>query len=335
MRVTWAACAAPIVAFAVSLALVGRLVWGAASKVALDQPNARSLHSQPVPRLGGAGIFAGTFAGWALLLLGLPGEPGLTAPVWVASALLAIVSLGEDVWGIPMRWRFLAHLVAALLFAWVALVGAVPWWLLPPIVIGTVWATNLYNFMDGSDGLAGGMAAVGFCAYAVAAWCAHQAAFGLMTLCVVGAAGAFLCFNFAPARIFMGDVGSIPLGFLAASFGVFGWSRGLWPAWFPLLVFSPFWVDATVTLVARQLRGEKVWQAHRSHYYQRLVLMGWGHRRVALAEYVLMAAAAGSGLVMRHGPGWAQAALVVGWIVAYIVAMRAVDVRWKRFASRT
>jgi UDP-N-acetylmuramyl pentapeptide phosphotransferase/UDP-N-acetylglucosamine-1-phosphate transferase len=95
---------------------------------------------------------------------------------------------------------------------------------------------------------------------------------------VAAAAAGFLCFNFHPARIFMGDVGSVPLGFTAGALGLVGWRSGAWPLWFPLLVFAPFILDATVTLLRRALRGEKVWQAHRSHYYQRMVQMGLGHR---------------------------------------------------------
>jgi UDP-N-acetylmuramyl pentapeptide phosphotransferase/UDP-N-acetylglucosamine-1-phosphate transferase len=230
-----------------------------------------------------------------------------------------------------MRWRFLAHLVGACGFVTLSLVGYAPSWTLPFLVIGAIWVTNLYNFMDGSDGLAGGMALFGFAAYGAAAWRSSDVSVAAANLCVVGAAAGFLRFNFSPARIFMGDAGSIPLGFLAASVGSYGWSRGLWPAWFPLLVFSPFWVDATTTLLARQLRGEKVWLAHRSHYYQRLVLMGWGHRKVAVVEYVLMAAVAATG-VWALGESAVGQGIVVGfWGIAYAVAMRLVDARWTRF----
>jgi UDP-N-acetylmuramyl pentapeptide phosphotransferase/UDP-N-acetylglucosamine-1-phosphate transferase len=93
------------------------------------------------------------------------------------------------------------------------------------------------------------------------------------------AAAVFLKANFHPARIFLGDVGSVPLGFLAGALGALGVYRDLVPVWFPFVVFAPFFVDATVTLLRRMLRGERFWQAHREHYYQRLVQMGWGHRR--------------------------------------------------------
>jgi UDP-N-acetylmuramyl pentapeptide phosphotransferase/UDP-N-acetylglucosamine-1-phosphate transferase len=191
------------------------------------------------------------------------------------------------------------------------------------------WTINLYNFMDGADGLAGGMTVIGFCAYAVAAALAGDAPFALTSLCVAAATAAFLIFNFPPARIFMGDSGSIPLGFLAAALGLLGWHDGLWPLWFPLVVFAPFVVDASVTLARRALRGERFWQAHRSHYYQRLVLTGWSHRQLALAEYGLMLVSAVAALLALRQPAPVQALIFAALIVAYVLAGLAVDRRWR------
>jgi UDP-N-acetylmuramyl pentapeptide phosphotransferase/UDP-N-acetylglucosamine-1-phosphate transferase len=322
-----AAYASPIVAFGVCYVIVRWLVQGAGGRFGLDQPNERSLHVQPVPRLGGVGLIAGTFAGWLL------GHGELTSPLWFGGALLALVSFIEDVRGVPMGTRFLAHFVAAGYFVYVSPTGALPWPALAVVVVGIVWVTNLYNFMDGSDGLAGGMAIFGFGAYATGAWLSGASELAFASGCIASAAAAFVLFNFAPARIFMGDTGSIPLGFLAAAFGLTGWGRGLWPAWFPVLVFSPFLVDASVTIVARQLRGEKVWRAHRSHYYQRLVLLGWGHRKVALAEYALMIAVGTSAIGAMRAPAAGQLGLVVAWVAGYAIILRSIDVRWSRQQS--
>ena len=117
----------------------------------------------------------------------------------------------------------------------------------------------------------------------------------------------------------MGDAGSIPLGFLSAALGILGWRAGHWPLWFPLLVFSPFVVDASLTLARRVLRGERFWQAHRSHYYQRLVQLGWGHRNTALAEYALMAACGGLALWALGQTPAAQWMAVGTAVVAYLV----------------
>jgi UDP-N-acetylmuramyl pentapeptide phosphotransferase/UDP-N-acetylglucosamine-1-phosphate transferase len=133
-----------------------------------------------------------------------------------------------------------------------------------------------------------------------------------------------MMFNFDPARVFMGDAGSIPLGFLAGGIGLLGVVLGRSPVWFPVLVFAPFVIDASVTL----LRRERFWAAHRQHYYQRLVRMGWSHRRLALAEYVLMA---GSGLTALWLLGVAPlvhlAGLVV-WLLIYVLLMWRIDRRW-------
>ena len=127
----------------------------------------------------------------------------------------------------------------------------------------------------------------------------------------------------------MGDTGSIPLGFLAASCGALGWQRDIWPVWFPFLVFSPFLVDASVTLVRRLLRGEKVWRAHKEHYYQRLVQAGWGHRRTALMEYILMIAVALSALYGARQPIPGQHVIVAVWAVIFLILCLSLEWRWR------
>ncbi len=187
------------------------------------------------------------------------------------------------------------------------------------LLLGTlavVWMTNLYNFMDGADGLAGGMAAIGFGALALAALLGGAPELAAFCAAIAAVALAFLRFNFPPAQIFMGDTGSIPLGFLAATLGIFGMQQNLWPWPFPLLVFLPFIADASVTLFRRALRGEKIWQAHRSHYYQRVVLLGASHRQLALVAYVLMLAGASGALVLLEAPQYAAWMLVL-WRATY------------------
>ena len=147
---------------------------------------------------------------------------------------------------------------------------------------------------------------------------------------IAAAAAAFLVFNFPPAKVFMGDAGSIPLGFLAAALGILGWRAGHWPPWFPVLVFSPFIIDASLTLARRAVRGERVWRAHRSHYYQRLVQLGWGHRNTALAEYALMTACGALALWALGQPPAVQWVAVGAAIAAYLVLAALVDVAWRR-----
>jgi UDP-N-acetylmuramyl pentapeptide phosphotransferase/UDP-N-acetylglucosamine-1-phosphate transferase len=178
------------------------------------------------------------------------------------------------------------------------------------------------------------MAVAGFGACSVAALLAGDHALTLAGGAVVAAALGFLWFNFHPARVFMGDAGSIPLGFLAGAIGLLGWARGVWPLWFGPVVFGPFIADASVTLLRRALRGERFWQAHRTHYYQRVVQMGFGHRRTALAAYVLMALSAGVALAVMHADAATQGLAVAGLGVVYVALGVVVDLRWRVFARR-
>lgn len=310
-----------------SAALCGLvLAWLAgpgAPALAIDRPNERSLHQRPVPRVGGLGILAGVVP--ALLFAGMPG------PVIIASLLLGVVSFFDDRHGLPILLRFGSHFAAVIFFMLYLPQGTVASWVWPVLALALVWMTNLYNFMDGSDGLAGGMAVFGFGACAIAAAMGSDEALAVSATVVCAAALAFLFFNFHPARVFMGDAGSIPLGFLAGCFGMLGWTRGLWPAWFPVAAFGPFIADASVTLGRRMLRGERFWQAHRTHYYQRLVQSGFGHRNTALAAYGVMATSVLLALVALRVDGVGRVAVGVTWIVLHVGAGTWIDRRWRAF----
>ncbi|MBK5105926.1 MAG: glycosyl transferase, partial [Burkholderiales bacterium] len=255
-----------------------------------------------------------------------------TLQLSLISGALALVSFADDWRGLPSLLRLATHLLAALALVYYMMPDlALP--LAALLVLAIVWSTNLYNFMDGADGIAGGMTLIGFGAYSAAAWTAGDATLAWFAASVSAAAAAFLRYNFHPARIFLGDVGSIPLGFLAAAIGVYGWYSEYWPAWFPLLTFSPFIVDATLTLAQRAARGERFWQAHREHYYQRLVRMGLGHRRTALAEYALMAAAGIFAVLLLHAPAYMQQLALAAWAATYLALAAIVNRKWASYAA--
>ena len=311
-----------IVSFALAFAAC-RVLLAWFGQFALDRPNTRSLHDRPVPRSGGFAV-----------LLGVSAAPALgAAELWLPLALalaLAVFSFLDDLRGMPTAARLLAHFAAA---------GAIAWYLLSPmhpaelaaLILAVVWITNLYNFMDGADGMAGGMTLIGFGAYAAAAWAAGHGSLAVAGIAVAAASGAFLLHNFHPAKLFLGDVGSIPLGFLAAALGLQGWRDDVWPLWFPVLVFGPFIGDATLTLVRRLARRERVWQAHRDHYYQRMVRMGLGHRGTAWIAYLAMLVCAGFALYGRVQPVAGQAALFAAASALLAVMAVWVDLRWSRF----
>jgi UDP-N-acetylmuramyl pentapeptide phosphotransferase/UDP-N-acetylglucosamine-1-phosphate transferase len=315
--------AAAALSFVVCLALLFVLVRRL-GHVALDRPNDRSLHERPVPRTGGLALLAGIATSFAFGALQL----------WLPMALafvLAALSFFDDLYTMRSGWRLAGHLAAAV---------TVVWYLLSPmhpvemalLILAVAWITNLYNFMDGSDGLAGGMALIGFAGYALAAWLAGETALAAAAAGVSAAAAAFLLFNVHPARIVLGDVGSIPLGFLAAALGLLGWRNDAWPLWFPLVVFGPFIGDATLTLVKRVIRGERVWRAHREHYYQRMIRMGLGHRATAYIEYAAMSLCAGAALFGRAQPPLMQAAVFCAVTLGLVGIAIWVDARWARFS---
>ena len=326
---TWPAAFALALAAAVASTAILRvlLATGLAWRLATDIPNDRSLHTLPTPRVGGWGIVPVC----VVALLALAPRLGLIA---VAAAGLAALSQIDDRRGLPARVRFSAHLAAV-----VALVAvypaAAPWWLLAGVGFVMVWLTNLYNFMDGADGLAGGMALFGFGGYAVAALGGANPSPDLVVAgaAAAGAALGFLLLNFHPARLFLGDAGSIPLGFLAGALGYWGWRTDVWPIWFPALVFSPFIADASVTLLRRLLRGEKFWQAHREHYYQRMVRSGVGHRRTALYWYLIMLAGIIVAVWAKGRPELQQWLSFVAWYGVLACVGLVIDMRWRRFQS--
>ena len=290
----------------------------------LDHPNERSLHQRPVPRMGGIGVAAGIAASVPFV------SQVEWWPLWLGAVILVGISFLDDIIGLPIIGRLLVHFVAAGGAAAGLLLNhsGVGWALLA--IVAIVWMTNLYNFMDGMDGLAGGMALFGFGFYALAGVLSGQLPFAVTNAAIAAAAGAFLLFNFHPARIFMGDAGSTLLGFLAACLGLVGWQLGIWTLWFPGLVFSPFIVDATVTLARRLLRRETIWRPHREHYYQRLVLSGWGHRRTVLAEYGVMALCGGFAVLYQYASEEWRLVVLGAWAVLFLslaIAVKGVEQR--------
>ena len=320
-----AAVLAVVLAFLVALCMVQVLLrWLPA--LALDEPNARSMHARAVPRTGGIAVLAGV--AMALFVGGAP-----LLPLFALAVTLALLSFIDDVRGMNAALRLTLHAASAV---------ALLWWLRLPetwvnlalLAIAVIWVTNLYNFMDGSDGFAAGMAVLGFGTYAAAAAAAGHEPIAAMSAAVAAAALAFLLHNFHPARIFLGDVGAIPLGFLAAAIGLLGWRDDVWPLWFPLLVFGTFNADATITLVRRLFRRERPWQAHRDHYYQRMARMGLGHRGTALVGYALMLVCSAAALFARTEPPAVQVAAFAGATLVLAGAALWVDLRWMRFTRK-
>lgn len=252
-------------------------------------------------------------------------------PLALFALLLGVLSHIDDRRGLSARYRFAGHLLAGVALVWVQ-PPLYSWWLALPVVFLLGWASNLYNFMDGANGLAGGMAVIGFSAYAVVAASAHLD-IAVAAAIIAAAAAGFLLFNFPSAKVFLGDSGSIPLGFLAGGLGYWGWCDGAWAFWFPAFVFSPFVADASVTLLRRLLRGEKIWQAHRQHYYQRMIGMTGAHWPVVLCWYAVMLLGIGLACYSVVLPGPRPFFVLTGWTLFLVILGWNVDRRWRRFPA--
>jgi len=296
-----------------------------AKRAVLDHPNERSSHSRPTPSGGGIAMIAVILACWAVIGGAEARPPAGVWPLLAAGGFLAAVSFIDDLRGLAPTVRLAAQAAAAaFVLVQTPLPGPVFGGLLPPladkIVAGIlwVWFINLFNFMDGIDGIAGvETAAIGIGIALVAVLIGDDGSAALFGLTAAGAAAGFLCWNWQPAKIFMGDVGSVPIGFLL------GWlllglaSQGQWAA--ALILPLYFLGDATITLIRRGLGGEKVWTPHRKHFYQQAVRRGESHAAVAgavaQANVFLIALAA----LAANGQVWAAltgAALVVVVLLA-------------------
>ncbi len=308
-----------------------------------DLPNDRSSHQQATPRLGGAGVIAALVIACPLAGIGVSLGVGPRGTA-IAAGALALALLGgiDDLKSLPTSIRMLIQLAIAVA---VVVVGGVRLPLpLPPSIEPAIsmifavgwltWVTNLYNFMDGSDGLAGSQGLVASIAFAVALQGAAPALSAALVLLTAAIAG-FLLHNMSPARIFMGDSMSTTLGFVFGALGLIGPTLDPVAAPLPLglLAIEIFVFDATFTLVRRMLAREKWWGAHRSHAYQVLLQTGWSHRDVQLLYTAMAAATAGFGVCWSRLPQ----ALALGALgavqVALFVAALAIRRRWRRAQS--
>ena len=318
-----------------ALLLTSLLIWlalkGGIAYRFLDAPNQRSLHSHPTPHIGGEAM-AIAIGVVALTSLIVPWPIVLTSQakyLLIGAATLALTGALDDRFRLPIAPRLFAQALAALIALWgLALPLQWPWLIL--LVVTIIWSTNLYNFMDGSDGLAGTTALLGFGAFYLAA---PATIWGYLSLIIAAASLGFLSFNWSPAKTFMGDAGSTSLGYLAVTVGIAGVAQGLWPIWFAPLVFCSFLFDSAYTLLRRLINREKFWQAHRSHLYQRLVQTGWSHGRLCFRMAVLQGVCCLSAIVTNlYSPrlGWYALLGAAAWHIGVAVWIQR---RWNKHTA--
>jgi UDP-N-acetylmuramyl pentapeptide phosphotransferase/UDP-N-acetylglucosamine-1-phosphate transferase len=286
----------------------------------LDIPNERSSHTNSVPRGGGVPIVLLTLAGiWILNVANQTFQKWGLVGYTIGAILIAGISWLDDLYSMSNLLRFSVHSVAALLaiysLGYLPVGKIVPGslWLTAPlgVVITFIWIvglTNAYNFMDGIDGIAGGQALIAGIAWAIVGGMTGQPIVMTLGLLLAASTLGFLVHNWPPARIFMGDVGSAFLGFTLAVLPLIfneyspPAGRGLRIPFAGAIFVWPFVFDSTITFLGRLFRGEKVFQAHRSHLYQQLVISGITHKTVSLLYSTL--AILGAGLALGWIAGW-------------------------------
>lgn len=292
----------------------------------LDVPGDRHSHTISTPRGGGVGIVL------AIVLGAVLASPGLASPPYewtsLAAGFLVLALLGflDDRYSLPILLRLLVQLAASLLLlvslrqsGWVA-----DAWLWIAAGIFLVWMTNLYNFMDGSNGMAAMQAVFAGLVIAVLSFRSGDASAAWLALVLAAACCGFLPWNLGNARVFMGDAGSISLGFLLGSMLVWGVVQGSFSlpvAWMVMLVFV---IDSTLTLLARVIRGERWYTPHKQHIYQRLIAKGWSHGHVMWLYQMINLSLVVPGIVVAvNYPEWAEvvaisitSALAIAWLLA-------------------
>ncbi len=283
----------------------------------IDIPNARSAHHIPTPRGGGIGIVVGSTLCVALVAFYYPDVRRVFAAIWLPALAVAGIGLADDRFGLSARIRATVHLLAAFaaLFA-LPLELPVPMALLifPVAAFGIVWSLNLFNFMDGSDGIAATEAVF---MMIVAAFVFHGSDTPALTWACLGIGGSvlgFLWWNWPKAKIFMGDVGSGFLGFVISGLALVGFLRGVSiSVW--LIAYGLFLGDASITLLRRFLRHENIYAAHNGHAYQRLHhIAKWSHAKILWAAIGANIVLLGDSLVVLYRPEW----VVCGEIFALI-----------------
>ena len=273
-------------------------VTGAVRRYALsahivDIPNSRSSHAAPTPRGGGVAIVISFFAVLLSLAAIHPVPTRLLAALFGSGLLIAGTGFIDDHGHLAARWRFLSQFAASIWTLWMMKgIPPVPlfgfsvdlgWFGLALAALYLVWMVNLYNFMDGIDGIASIQAITVSVGGAVTWWLASHTPLWILPLAFAACVSGFLAWNFPPAKVFMGDVGSGFLGMIVGLFSLWAGQQAPQVFWCWFILGGCFMVDATTTLVRRVQRGERFYEPHRSHAYQYASRRHGSHKHVSIA----------------------------------------------------
>jgi len=298
-----------------SFVCTGLAAWYARRIGMVDHPGERQSHEGVTPRGGGIGIILALLT--ASLFLLVDGDETWSKCVLPGMLVLATLGWRDDHVSLPARFRFLVQLLVSMFFlgcmiknGWIQGVGSSVL-----AVLFLIWMTNLYNFMDGSNGMAGLQAV--FAGAVLSCLFSHAGEYNLalISACVAASCAGFLPWNLGNARVFMGDVGSISLGFIFGALLLIGVGNQAFSVPVALMVMLVFIIDSTLTLIGRILKGEQWYNAHKQHLYQRLIAQGWTHGRAALFYQAINLVVLTPGIVI------AVIYPALAWVVALILIL--------------
>jgi Fuc2NAc and GlcNAc transferase len=298
-----------------SCAFTGIAAWYARRIGMMDKPGERQSHAVETPRGGGIGIVLSLVIASLFLIPG--GDETWSKCVLPGFIAMAILGWGDDHLSLPAGFRFLVQLVVSIMVlacaskhGWTYGIGGIVL-----AVLFLVWMVNLYNFMDGSNGMAGLQGVFGGAVLFYLFRCSGQYDLALISACVAASCAGFLPWNLGNARVFMGDVGSISLGFVFGTLLLIGIGSQAFSLPVGIMIMLVFITDSTLTLIGRIMKGERWYNAHKQHLYQRLIAQGWTHGRAALFYQAINLALVVPGIVV------AISYPALAWVVALILIL--------------
>ncbi len=314
-------------AFTISYLLTRFILSFSLKRNLLDIPNVRSSHTIPKPRLGGVALTVSFYVSCAtLFLVELRPFPSsmMATGILAGGAIIALLGLYDDLRGLDARMKLLAQLaICSIVIATgvvmeeltLPLIGTIDLgaFSVPFTIIWILGIINFYNFIDGIDGLAAGTGMIASSFLILVGGMAGAPMLGGVYAILAGSCLGFLRYNFPPARIFMGDMGSTFIGYSFAVLSVMGSKVGI-PAFLTILLLGAVLGDAALTLIRRIVRREKVLSPHRTHYYQRLTTLGLSHKQVTLLEYLIAVLLGVSALLALSGDRIFVAFFAVMWL---------------------
>jgi len=314
------------------------VIWLAHRIGAVDRPGIRTVHKLPIPRIGGVAIFLAAMALIVAVIFVNNNIGQAFREAWLplltllgAAALIFAVGLVDDLRGLPARVKFLAELVAALALClvgvrisdialtdqWIVPLGEWGWLL---TILWIVGITNAVNLSDGLDGLAAGVSAIACAVIAIFALHGGQVIMGVLMLAMLGSLSGFLFFNFNPAKVFMGDCGSLFLGFTIAAASVMCTTKSaaLVGLALPALALGVPIFDTLLSMLRRFLERRSLFAPDRSHFHHRLLDLGLEQRHAVMAIYLVTLTATGLGLFMMLS-GSLSSLVIFGCVLLLLV----------------